>query len=245
MTSIEIVTHDGICPAYVTRPDRNGPWHAVLIYMDGVGVRPAMLEVAERIADHGYFALLPDLYYRSGPYAPMNAKTVFSDPAERKILGEKYMSLATQANVMADTQAFLDYLATEPDVKAGGIATVGYCLGGHLSIAAAGHYADHIVAAASYHGSRLATDAPESPHLLAPKMKARLYVAGATGDASFDDAAKSRLETALTAAGVDHRIETYAAKHGWVLRDTPAYDRAASERHYETLFTLLTEAFEV
>ena len=104
---------------------------------------------------------------------------------------------------------------------------------------AAGTFPDKVAAAASYHGGRLATDAPDSPHNLAPKMKARVYVAGATDDASFPDDQKAQLEAALTAAGVDHRVETYPAKHGWVMRDTPIYDAACAERHYQTLIGLL------
>ena len=92
---------------------------------------------------------------------------------------------------------------------------------------------------ASYHGGRLATDAPDSPHLLAPKIKSRVYVAGASEDASFTDAMKARLELALTQGGVDHVIETYPAKHGFVLRDTAAHDAAAAERHWQTLLALL------
>jgi carboxymethylenebutenolidase len=94
------------------------------------------------------------------------------------------------------------------------------------------------VAAASYHGGRLASDAPDSPHLLAPKMRARIYVAGAIEDQSFPDDMKQRLEQALTAAGVDHTIETYQAKHGWVFRDTPVFDAAAAERHWHSLLAL-------
>jgi carboxymethylenebutenolidase len=209
------------------------------MYMDGIGIRPAMLEVGERLATHGYFVLLPDLFYRSGPYAPMDPHTVFSVPEQRKVLMEKFFAPATSANVMSDTRAFLDHLAAEPDVRPGGIGTVGYCMGGFLSITAAGTYPDRIVAAASYHGSRLATDLPESPHLLAPKMKARVYVAGAIEDASFPDDMKVRLDEALTAAGVDHTVETYPARHGWVLGDTPAHDAAAADRHWETLLALL------
>jgi carboxymethylenebutenolidase len=140
---------------------------------------------------------------------------------------------------MSDTRAFLDYLAAQPDVKPWGIGTTGYCLGGLMSLTAAGTYPDRIVATASYHGGRLATDAPDSPHLLAPKIESRVYVAGAIEDQSFPDEMKERLEEALTRAGVDHVIETYQAKHGWVLRDTPAYDAAAAERHWQTLIELL------
>jgi carboxymethylenebutenolidase len=137
---------------------------------------------------------------------------------------------------MSDTRAFLDWLAARPDVEPGRIGTTGYCMGGLMSITAAGTYPDRITVAASFHGSRLATDAPESPHRLAPKMKpVRIYVAGAIEDASFPDDMKARLEQALTEAHVEHTVETYPAKHGWVLRDTRAHDPAATERHWRAL----------
>jgi carboxymethylenebutenolidase len=239
MSKVEITTKDGTCPSYVYRPSGSGPWPAVLIFMDGLGIRPAMLEIGERLATYGYFVLLPDLFYRSGRYEPMDPHAVFADPDRRKTLNEKFFALATPANIMSDTGAFTNYLAAQPDVKSGAIGTTGYCLGGLMSLTAAGTYPDRIVATASYHGGRLATDAADSPHLLAPKIKSRVYVAGAIEDQSFPDEMKERLEEALTRAGVDHKIETYQAKHGWVLRDMPAYDAAAAERHWQTLVELL------
>src|SRR5580700_6692 len=219
MNKIDIRTRDGICPSYIYRPAAGGPWPAVLVFMDGLAIRPAMLELGERLASYGYFVLLPDLFYRSGPYEPMDPHSVFSDPEKRRVLMEKFFAFATQANIMSDTRAFLAYLAAQPDVKPGGIGTTGYCMGGLMSLVAAGTYPDRIKATASYHGSRLATDASDSPHLLAPKMKSRVYVAGAIEDASFPDDMKARLEDALTRAGVAHSVETYPAKHGWVFRD--------------------------
>jgi carboxymethylenebutenolidase len=112
-------------------------------------------------------------------------------------------------------------------------------MGGRASFAAAGTYPDQIVAAASYHPGRLATDDADSPHLLAPRMKARIYVAGAIEDASFPDDMKARLEAALSAARVDHVVETYPARHGWVLRDMAVHDPASAERHWQTLVALL------
>jgi carboxymethylenebutenolidase len=245
MSTIQMTTRDGICPAHIYRPFGDGPWPAVLVFMDGVGIRPAMLELGERLSRHGYFVLLPDLFYRAGPYEPMDARTVFSDPEQRKILFEKFFAHVNQAKIMSDMEAFLEYLATEPDVSPGGIGVIGYCMGGLMSLTAAGTYPDRIVAAASYHGPRLATDAPESPHLLAPKIRAKVYVAGAIEDATFPDDMKARLEDALTQAGVDHRVETYTARHGWVLTDTPTYDEAAAERHWVTLLALLDGALKV
>ncbi len=239
MNPISITTKDGSCRSYVYRPAGNGPWPAVLVFMDALAIRPALLELGERLATYGYFVLVPDLFYRSGAYEPMDPATLFSDPEKRKVLFEKYVAPATQANIMSDTRAFLDYLAEQPDVKPGKIGTTGYCMGGLMSLTAAGTFPAEIAAAASYHGGRLATDDPQSPHLLAPKMRSRVYVGGAIEDDSFPDDMKARLEAALTQAGVDHKIETYPAKHGWVFRDIPVYDAAASERHWQTLTALM------
>jgi carboxymethylenebutenolidase len=239
MSEIVIQTRDGTCRSFVYRPAGRGPWPAVLVFMDGIGIRPAMLAVGERLATFGYFVLLPDLFYRSGPYQPMNARTVFSDPEQRKVLMEKFFALATPANIMSDTGVFLEWLGDQPDVRPRPIGTTGYCLGGFMSLTAAGTYPDRIAAAASYHGGRLATDAPDSPHKLAPKIRGRVYVACAIEDQSFTDEMKQLLEQALTDAGVEHMIETYPAKHGFVLSDTPSYDPVAAERHWHTLPALM------
>src|SRR5262245_59948677 len=117
MHTVDIRTEDGTCPTYAFRPAHGGASPAVLVYMDGAGIRPAMLDVGERLASRGYFALMPDLFYRSGPYEPMNAKAVLSDPEQRKTLMEKFIWPATRPRIMADTRFFLDYLTTQPDVE--------------------------------------------------------------------------------------------------------------------------------
>jgi carboxymethylenebutenolidase len=238
MNQIEIATRDGVCPGHLFRPTGPGPWPAVLMFMDGLGIRPAMLEIGECLSSFGYITLLPDLFYRSGRYEPMDPGAVIGNPERRRVLMEKFIAPASPANVMSDTQAFLDCLAAQPGVQPGGVGTTGYCLGGLMSLTAAGTYPDRIVAAASFHGGRLATEAPDSPHLLAPRIKARVYVAGAIEDASFPDDMKARLGDALTGGGVDHVIETYPARHGWVPRDTPAHDPVCTERHWQALTAL-------
>ncbi len=236
---IDIPTQDGVCSAYVFRPAGPGPWPAVVFYMDGIGIRPALFDMAGRISDRGYYVLLPDLYYRSGPYAPMDAKQVFADPAQRQLLSQHYLAKLGQANAMRDTSALLDYLALQPDVARGKLAAIGYCMGGGLAIAAAANFPDRISAVAAYHPGNLATDAADSPHLLAPRLAAKLYIGRASEDPSFPDDMKDRLEAALGAAGVTYTLETYPARHGWVPTDTPVHDAAAAERHWETLFALL------
>jgi carboxymethylenebutenolidase len=206
--------------------------------MDGVGIRPAMLDVGELLASHGYFVLLPDLFYRSGPYEPMDAKTVFTDPETRKILMEKFFAFATASNIMSDTEAFLAFLAAEPNAKKGRISTTGYCMGGRMSLVAAGTYVDRIAATAAYHPGRLVTGDADSPHLVARKIRSRVYIGQASEDATFTDEDKAKLDEALTAAKVDHVIEKYPAMHGWVLADMPTYDAACEARHWKSLLAL-------
>lgn len=236
-TELQIETADGQCPTHVYHPSGSGPWPGVIMYMDGIGMRPALMEIAERIANSGYYVLLPNLFYRVDFDASHGMK-VFTDPDLRKDLMTRVMPSASAANVMRDTETLIAHLAAQREVTDAPIGVTGYCMGGRLAVYAAGHFGDRIAAAASYHGGGLATDAPDSPHRLAPHMTARVYVAGAIKDPNFDDAQKARLEQALTEADVDHTIETYNAMHGFVPRDTPVHDEAATARHWETLLAL-------
>ena len=237
--NITIRTADGLCPTHVFRQDGTGRQPGVLFFMDGLGVRPALFEIGERLASNGYYVILPDLYYRSGFPAPGPA--LFTEPALLAEWKTHVVPTVSIAHIMRDMPAFIAHLESHAALPNGRIGITGYCMGGRLSIAAAGHFPDRVAAAASYHGSGLATDAPDSPHLLAPVMQARVYVAGAIEDKGFDDAQKQRLEDALTAAGVDHVVETYNARHGWVPSDTPVHDAAEAEHHWRTLLELFDQ----
>ena len=242
-TTTEVATPDGSCPLSLFRPDGDGPWPAVIMYMDGLGVRPALFDMAKRIAGAGYLVLLPDLFYRTGPTGPEEGgKMLFGSEESRREWFQKHIAPLTVERAMGDTAALLDFIDGRGDVVHPRVGVTGYCMGGRFALAAAGTFPDRIAAAASYHGSRLVTDEPDSPHHLAPRMKARVYVAGAMEDAGFTDAMKQQLEAALTEAGVEHAVETYAAKHGWVPADTPVHDPAAAERHWRTLLALFDGA---
>jgi carboxymethylenebutenolidase len=241
--TVTIEAADGRCEAQVFRPEGDGPWPAVLFFMDGIGIRPALFEMGERLAKSGYYVLLPDLFYRAGPYTAPDAAKLFTDPEMRQ-MWSKYMSTASAANIRRDTAAFVDFLAKQPDVRPGLLGTTGYCMGGSHALAAAGLFPDRVGAAASFHASWLATDAPDSPHLLAPQMKAKVYIGRASEDRSFPDDMKQRLDDALTQAGVEHTIETYPARHGWVPSDTPVHDAAQAERHWTALLALFDGALK-
>jgi carboxymethylenebutenolidase len=240
-TDISIPTPDGDARAFVFKPDgQQGPWPAVIFYMDAPAIRPAMFEMSQRLADHGYYVLLPDMFWRAGPYEPIDIAKVFKDEATRREVFGKLMGSTNPELQMRDTGAFLDFLAQQPEVKGEKVGMTGYCMGGGIALRAAGTFPDRVAAAASFHGGRLATDAPDSPHLLAPRIKARILVAGADEDAGFPPEQADALKAALDAAGVDNEVTIYrGARHGYAPPDMPVYDKAASERHWTELFALL------
>jgi carboxymethylenebutenolidase len=241
---LKIKTPDGIADANLFYPDDPGSWPAIILYMDAFGPRPELFQMADRLASNGYSVLLPDLYYRMGPREPFNIATAFVPGPERDRMGKFYSSLSNEL-VMRDTAAFLDFLSKQSTVAGKKVGCVGYCMGGQFALSAAGTFPDRIAAAASFHGARLATDQPDSPHLLAPKMRGKIYVGIAGIDPHFTDGEKNRLENALKSAGVDYAVEIYPnVKHGFAVNGTPAYDREGSERHWQELLQLFSETLQ-
>ncbi len=241
-TEVKIPTPDGDARAFAFYPDGQGPWPAVIFFMDAPAIRPALFGMCERLAGLGYFVLLPDMFWRIGPYEPINLREAFKDEEARRTIFGRLMSSTDPERSMRDTGAFLAWLSEQPEVKGAKVGCTGYCMGGGIALRAAAAFPDRIVAAASFHGGRLATDAPDSPHLLAPRIKAKVYVAGADEDAGFPPEQADRLRAALTDAGVDNTVEIYAgAHHGYAPPDMPVYDEAASERHWRALATLLSQ----
>lgn len=239
----DLTTADGQLRCYVCHPDGTGRWPAVILYMDAFGVRAELEGMAQRLAAHGYVVALPDLYYRSGVFAPFDPAQVAAGGSERDRFKRMIASL-TNTLVMRDTAAVLASLETHPAVRDANRAmgVVGYCMGGGFALCAAGTFPERIAAAAAFHGGSLATDAPDSAHRLADRMRGRLYIGVAGIDPSFPREQQERLENALAAAKVQYTLETYErAKHGFAVTGHLAYDREASERHWERLLAFFGE----
>ncbi|MFT3726419.1 MAG: dienelactone hydrolase family protein [Terricaulis sp.] len=236
---VDVRTEDGVCPTLVFTPSQGaGPWPAVIYYMDGLAIRPTLFNMAQRIADEGFVVLLPDLFYRKGPYPPFDPKAVFEGDF-RQILGPFFATTSAKKAGADDTAAFIAYLDTRQDVRGKKIGVTGYCVGGAMALTALATYPERVAAAASFHGGSLATDADVSPHLLASKMKGEIYIAAAVEDPSYPPAMEVRLKEAFDAAGVNYRHETYeGAKHGWTKADFPTYKRDAAERAHHELIAL-------
>lgn len=230
-----VPTPDGDCRVTIATPDRTGPWPAVVMYPDAIGPRPVFDEMAGRLAGFGYLVLVPDIYYRQPGWAPFDLATAFTEGPERDRLFSM-MAAVTPARMTVDAAAFFDYLRQRPDVTGTRFGTTGYCMGGCTSFTVAGRLPDQVAAAMSFHGGRLVTDAPDSPHLRARDIQAVVYIGAADNDASFTRDDGATLETALAEAAVAHTIEFYPAAHGFAVPDLAAvYDEAAAQRHWEAM----------
>ena len=240
--NVTIQTRDGTCPASVFKPSNiAGPWPAVVFFMDGFGIRPVLWEMSQRLADGGYLVLLPDLYYRNGPYAPKIPAQIMADPKLKEEFRMVVTSLDRDRKV-SDVGACIEYLSARTDIKGTRYGATGYCMGGNISLTAAGAFPDRFAAVASFHGGNLASDKADSPHLFIKNFTGRVYVAGADEDASFPEEQKNRLEQTLREAGIKHVVETYpGARHGFAVNDHLVYDPAAAERHWVALFNLFAE----
>jgi carboxymethylenebutenolidase len=245
MQEVSIPTPDGAARAFTFTPDGDGLWPAVIFFMDAPAIRPALFQMAERLASHGYFVLLPDMFWRAGDYGPIDIKRVFNDEAARRDLFGRLMGSTNPEKSMRDTGAFIAWLDHQPGADTRKIGCTGYCMGAAMALRAAGTFPDRIAAVGGFHGGRLATDEPDSPHLLAPKIKATVLIAGADEDAGFPPTQADRLREALSSAGVANTVEIYSgARHGYAPPDMPVYDKAASERHWRELLDLLARSLK-
>ncbi|MET7682550.1 dienelactone hydrolase family protein [Streptomyces sp. NPDC005423] len=245
-TIVDVPTEDGTADAYLSRPADERPRPAVLLYQDAFGLRPHLKAMADRLAAAGYAVLVPNVFYRAGR-APVVELPDFIDPHARPDVFEQFLPLIqglTPELARRDAGAYLRWLAESPLVADGPVAITGYCMGARLALHTAGAYPERVAAAAGFHGGRLATDDPDSPHLAARHITAELYFGHADQDPSLPEDQIERLEDALTAAGVRHRCEVYpGARHGYTQADTASYGAEADERHWAALLDLLARTF--
>jgi carboxymethylenebutenolidase len=245
-TDVEIKTPDGTCDAAFIRP-KSGSHAGVLIWPDAFGLRPVMREIARRIAADGYSVLVPNPFYRVSK-APFTDASHFSfqNPDDMAKLRPLMGSVSAPGNAEKDAIAYIGFLDAQKEVdQAKKIGTQGYCMGGPLVMKTAATVPGRVGAGASFHGGGLVTDKPDSPHLLAPKIKARMYIGIAASDDARQPDAKDKLKEAFAAANVPAEIEVYeGAQHGWCIPDmplrdgAPIYNKPAAERAWGKLVEL-------
>jgi carboxymethylenebutenolidase len=252
-TDVEIKTPDGTCDAAFIHPkslSKAGSYPGVLIWPDAFGLRRSMRAIGRNIAAEGYSVLVPNPFYRvsKAPFTDAS-KFNFQNPDDMAKLKPLMASVNAPGNAEKDAAAYVAFLDAQKEVStAKKIGTQGYCMGGALVVRTAAGLPDRIGAGASFHGGGLVTDKPDSPHLLAPKIKARMYFGIASNDDERQPDAKVKLKEAFAAAKVPVEIEVYSALHGWCVTDMPVrdgvpiYNKPEAERAWGKLVALYRAA---
>ncbi|HEY0161669.1 MAG TPA: dienelactone hydrolase family protein [Edaphobacter sp.] len=237
---LQLALPDGTADAVLFTPESHKPLPGILFIPDVGSVREVKREMARRLAAEGYTVLLPNTFYRTSRPPVFHSPRIPGDPATTKRMYELLDSL-TPDRLERDLPVYLDFLAAQPIT--GKVGTVGFCVGGGIALRAAAVRPDLVVATASFHGGGLyRADDPASPHLVLPRVKARLYFGHAVEDSSMNTQAIAALDQALTAWGGRFESETYAgAHHGWTVPDSPAYNQPQAERAYARLTAFFRE----
>ena len=249
-SDLAIETPDGSCDAAFIHP-ASGAHPGVLIWSDAFGLRPAMREMGRRLAGEGYAVLVPNPFYRvaKAPQYETAANVDFTAPETRAKLGPLMGSINAPGAAEKDAAVYVAFLDAQRQVdRARRIGTQGYCMGGALAIRTAAAVPDRIGAGASFHGGGLVTDKADSPHLLAPRIRGRMYIGVAANDDQRQPEAKDKLRAAFAAGNVPVEIEVYPARHGWCVPDMPTeagapiYSAADAERAWGKLLALYRSA---
>jgi carboxymethylenebutenolidase len=245
-TDVTIRTPDGSCDAAFIHP-ATGSHPGVLIWADAFGLRPVMRNIGKRIAAEGYSVLVPNPFYRiaKSPQFVSASSFDFRNQADMAKLKPLMASVNAPGAAEKDAIAYVAFLDAQPQVNATKkLGTQGYCMGGPLVVKTAAAVPQRVGAGASFHGGGLVTDKPDSPHLLAPRIKARMYFGIASSDDQRQPDAKDKLREAIAMAGVPAEIEVYPAKHGWCVPDMPVdngapiYNMREAERAWKKLVEL-------
>jgi len=236
---VEIRTTAGVCDALVLQPDSTGTLPGVIQLTDGLGFRPAHAELSKRIAEHGYVVLTPNIFYRTTRAPAFTFEPDFSNERTLSRFREITSPLTPDA-MESDGAEYVDFLSRLPSVSGGPMGVVGFCFAGQFALRTAAVRPDRIAAAASFHGGNLVTDTDRSPHLVLPRVTARLYFGHATDDRSMPANAIEKLEAALRKWGGVSESETYeGALHGWMIAGGRAYHPEHAQRGFVKLMDLL------
>jgi carboxymethylenebutenolidase len=237
--AIEIRTSDGTAGGFLCQPERNGNWPALIHLTDIGGIRLAQHDMCRRLSAEGYVVLMPNVFYRIAKPPVLDFPMKMDDEKTKNRISELKNSLPPEA-IARDGSAYVDFLAAQKGAKAEPMGVVGYCFSGAMALGIAAARPDKIAAAASFHGGGLFTDAPTSPHLVLPGVRARLYFGHAIEDRSMPKEAIENLERALKSWGGKFESEIYeGAYHSWTTPDSPVYNQKQADRAFKKLTELL------
>ena len=238
-TDVNVPMENGVADSALFHPEGKGPWPAVLVWTDILGLRPVFREMGQRLAAEGYVVLVPNPFYRNAKAPVVDGSFDFNKPEDRAKVMPMAAALTADANI-SDAKAYVAFLDKQPQTdKKKKLGVQGYCMGGPLTFRTAATASDRIGAAATFHGGGLVTDKPDSPHLQIPKMKAEVLCCVADNDDKRDPAAKDKLKEAFAAAHLTATVEVYeGCNHGWTVRGSQVYNEQGAEKAWAALTAL-------
>jgi carboxymethylenebutenolidase len=236
---VNVPMESGVSDSALFYPEGKGPWPAVLVWTDILGLRPVFREMGRRLAAEGYVVLVPNPFYRNAKAPVVDGTFDFSKPEDRAKVMPMAAALTADANI-SDAKAYVSFLDAQPQTdKKKKMGVQGYCMGGPLTFRTAATHADRIGAAATFHGGGLVTDKPDSPHLMISQMKAEVLCCVADNDDKREPAAKDKLKEAFAAAHLKATVEVFdGCSHGWTVRGSQVYNEAGAERAWSELTAL-------
>ncbi len=239
---VVITTPDGQCDAYFTAPT-TGRHPAVLMWPDIMGLRPAFRTMADRLAQSGYAVLVVNQFYRSAKAPIVQPGEFFDQPAVRERI-TPWRATLTPAATTSDGKTFVAFLDRQKEVDTKrGLGSAGYCMGGPMVLRTAAALPARVHAGASFHGAGLVSDAPDSPHRLAPQLRGGYLFAIATNDDARSPNDKVALREAFAAAKRPAEIEVYeGAMHGWCVIDSKVYNQPQAERAWGRMVDLFAKS---
>src|SRR4029453_7684591 len=119
-----VTTPDGEMLTFIFHPEHDGPHPVVLYLMDAPSIRPALKDMASRLATAGYYVMLPYLFYRGGPFREFGMSD--EDMHQRREL----MGTVTRTNIVGDAEALLRVAEPPPAPAPGKAARGGAARGG-------------------------------------------------------------------------------------------------------------------
>jgi carboxymethylenebutenolidase len=224
----ELRVDDSPMRVYIAAPKPDGKYPGVLLYSEIFQLTAPIRRSCERLAGHGFVVAAPEIYHRHE-----RPGTVMPYDDIGRIWGNEGAKRTPVAAFDADARATLDFLAKHPKVAPGKLATMGFCIGGHLAWRAA-LQPDVKAAVCCYatgvHNGKLGKDADAGTLGRFGEIKGEMLVVFGDVDPHVPSEGRTKILDTLKAAGVRHTVLLVNGEHAFMRDEGPRYDPAAADQ---------------
>lgn len=238
-TELQITTTGGeSMGAYLAKPEGDGPFPAVLVFMEIFGVNDHIRDVTRRVAAEGYVALAPDYFHRTGP----GMQLAYDEAGMAE--GMAHLQKLSADQMISDAQDAITALKARSDVRGDRLGAMGFCIGGHMTFLVAATC--EITAAASYYGGAIAAaeGLGGGPSTLsrASGIRGQIQCFFGEQDGMIPEDQVAAIRAELAGAGIDHGVTVYpGADHGFNCDQRGSYNADAAADAWSKTFAMFGE----